>query len=251
MLLQANLAEIGAKTGDRELLDESLARDQELRRAPRPSCWTTSWSTPAWTGRWRRTSLATVSTWPAVLQGIVRLSLPAAEQKGLYLRVQCRARLAMRTDRVKLERILNNLVSNAVKFTEQGGVRIEVERTGHGDRDPRDRHRHRHRARVRRSGCSTNSYQLHNRERDRRKGFGLGLSIARRLARHLGGDVTVEMPPAAGAAFRSCLPSDTDDDSSIIQADRNWVPAGRRPTRSPATPPASSRRRAPARRRRL
>ena len=121
---------------------------------------------------------------------------------------------------MKLERILNNLVSNAVKFTERGGVRIEVERTGGGLEihvidtgigivpDAQER-------------LFDEFYQLHNRERDRRKGFGLGLSIARRLARHLGGDVTVDSAPGRGSRFSVVLPTEADDDSAVIRGGAN------------------------------
>jgi len=50
-------------------------------------------------------------------------------------------------------------------------------------------------------------FQVHNRERDSRNGFGLGLAIARRLARQLGGDLTVESAPARGSRFTLLLTS--------------------------------------------
>jgi signal transduction histidine kinase len=176
-----------------------------------------------------KNALATVDL-AAMLQGVVRLSLPAAEQKGLYLRAQAPTHLAMRTDRVKLERILNNLVSNAVKFTERGGVRVEVERAGAGVEihvidtgigiAPEAQER-----------LFDEFYQLHNRERDRRKGFGLGLSIARRLARHLGGDVTVDSAPGRGSRFSVVLPTEMADDSAVIRGGPE--PGARRTTSDP------------------
>src|SRR4051812_7025496 len=214
VLLQANLVEIGAQTGDRELLEESIAQIKSCAAASAELLNNfLEYARLDWA--MEKNALATVDL-AAVLQGIVRLSMPAAEQKGLYLRAQAPTHLSMRTDRVKLERILNNLVSNAVKFTEQGGVRIEVERAGAGVEmhvidtgigiAPEAQER-----------LFDEFYQLHNRERDRRKGFGLGLSIARRLARHLGGDVTVDSAPGRGSRFSVVLPTEADDDSAVIR----------------------------------
>src|SRR4051794_18190097 len=229
VLLQANLVEIGAQTGDRELLAESLAQIKSCAAASAELLNNfLEYARVDWA--MEKNALATVDL-AAVLQGIVRLSMPAAEQKGLYLRAQAPTHLAMRTDRVKLERILNNLVSNAVKFTEQGGVRIEVERAGSGVEihvidtgigiAPEAQER-----------LFDEFYQLHNRERDHRKGFGLGLSIARRLARHLGGDVTVDSAPGRGSRFSVVLPTEADDDSAVIRggAERGAQRAGPDPT---------------------
>ena len=88
-------------------------------------------------------------------------------------------------DRQRLERILANLVTNAVKFTDEGGVRVEVDRAA--DRDGTFVRLHvidtgigiapEHRERL-----FDEFFQVDNAERNHSKGFGLGLAIARRLA---------------------------------------------------------------------
>ena len=55
-------------------------------------------------------------------------------------------------------------------------------------------------------GKSQEFFQVENHERDPRKGFGLGLAIARRLARQLGGDITVESAVGTGSQFTIVLP---------------------------------------------
>jgi len=100
----------------------------------------------------------------------------------------------IQTDPAKLERIINNLVSNAVKFTNHGSIRVEVDHsedgfeihvTDTGVGIPAE-----HQGRL-----FDEFYQINNDERDRKKGFGLGLSISRRLARQLGGDLVVDSAP--------------------------------------------------------
>src|SRR5262249_45048530 len=114
-----------------------------------------------------------------------------AQAKNLVLRLHCPSELTLTTDFVKLDRVITNLVGNAVKFTSTGSVTLEVEHgrtgveihvidTGPGIADEHKEH------------LFDEFFQIQNHERDRKKGFGLGLAIARRLARQLGGDVAVE-----------------------------------------------------------
>jgi signal transduction histidine kinase len=134
--------------------------------------------------------------------------LPLAQAKGLALAVQApEAELWLETDRVKLVRILTNLVGNAIKFTAAGGVtvaasvaperavEIRVSDTGPGMNPGR-------------IGQIFEEYgQLGNPERDRNKGWGLGLPIAKRLAGVIGATLDVQSQPDAGTTFTLRLPA--------------------------------------------
>ncbi|HVJ56159.1 MAG TPA: hybrid sensor histidine kinase/response regulator [Aliidongia sp.] len=108
-------------------------------------------------------------------------------------------------DPMLLERILSNLIANAIRYTEQGGVlvgcrrrgeklSIEVWDTGIGI------------ALADRQKIFQEFIQLGNPERDRRKGMGLGLAIAQRTASLIGTAITLDSHPGRGSVFRIVLP---------------------------------------------
>lgn len=144
---------------------------------------------------------------------IALLMAPMAEEKGLRL-VTDLPRLALpplRGDMGKLRQILFNLVSNAVKFTDRGEVRITVSLDGQPDADP---------VRL----CFTVSdtgrgiapdaqewifeaFQQGDPQTARTHGgTGLGLTISRRLAGMMGGELTVASEVGHGATFTLQLP---------------------------------------------
>lgn len=129
----------------------------------------------------------------------------AALSKGLRLRVRP-CRLAARSDPLLLERILMNLVSNAVNHTERGGivvgcrrrgnhVRIDVWDTGVGIPDDKQHE------------IFHEFIQLGNPERDRSRGLGLGLAIVERLARLLDHRIDLASKPGRGSRFSIELPA--------------------------------------------
>jgi len=128
-----------------------------------------------------------------------------ALSKGLTLTVEAPGDLCVRTDRVKLGRVLENLLDNALKFSHEGGVRLTAEVTVRGvalsvvDTGPGI-------AAVDQSRIFEDFVQVQNRERDSRKGFGLGLAIARRLAHQLGGVLAVQSEPGRGSRFTILYP---------------------------------------------
>ena len=136
-----------------------------------------------------------------------RCLLPLAQVKNLWLKVQPPApAIELRTDRAKLTRVLANLVTNAIKFTESGGVtvsttlvsargvRIQVSDTGVGI------------APEHLTEIFDEFAQVANAARNRHEGWGLGLAICRRLVEALGGQITVESVLNRGSIFTISLP---------------------------------------------
>lgn len=129
---------------------------------------------------------------------------PEAIDKGIGFRV-VRTGVRVKSDPVLLNRILSNLISNAIRYTHEGrvllgcrrtkaGLRIEVRDTGIG-------------IAARHIGdIFQEFFQLQNPERDRSKGLGLGLSIVQRHAALLGHRVAVKSTPGKGSCFAICLP---------------------------------------------
>jgi signal transduction histidine kinase/CheY-like chemotaxis protein len=129
---------------------------------------------------------------------------PIARQKRLALRV-VKTSLFVQSDPSLLARLIRNLLSNAVRYTDSGGVvlgcrrtgsevRIEVWDTGKGI--PANRH----------DEIFHEFYQLDNPERDRRKGLGLGLAIVKRLAKLLNYRVSLRSVVGRGSVFSITLP---------------------------------------------
>jgi CheY-like chemotaxis protein len=128
----------------------------------------------------------------------------AAHKKGLRLRV-VESGAWVESDPILLERILLNLVSNAVRYTEKGGVvvgcrrrgpslRIDVCDTGPGI--PEDQRR----------SIFGEFYQLARSDAGRREGLGLGLAIVDRLCRLLRHRVEVDSHPGRGSRFSVSVP---------------------------------------------
>lgn len=134
-----------------------------------------------------------------ILGRVAASNRPHAEAKGLSLIVQgttCR----IWSDPRLLERVIDNLVANAIRYTERGSVdvwcqchdgsaTIGVSDTGIGI------------APDTLGSIFTDYVQLNNPERDRRKGLGLGLSIAQRMAALLGHQIQVKSELGKGSTF--------------------------------------------------
>jgi signal transduction histidine kinase/ActR/RegA family two-component response regulator len=127
-----------------------------------------------------------------------------AADKGLALEA-FRTRAIAHGDPLLVERILGNLVSNAVRYTNRGKVligcrrrgdriRVEVWDTGVGI------------AAAEQEKIFEEFYQVGNVERDRRKGLGLGLSTVKRLGALVGSQVSLASWPGRGSVFRFELP---------------------------------------------
>lgn len=132
--------------------------------------------------------------------------MPVATGKGLQLRIRT-SRVWVMSDPTLLHRILLNLVSNALRYTQKGGVlvtcrtrrggdvvRIEVWDTGIGI------------AREHQNDIFKEFFQIANTERDRNKGLGLGLNIVERTAQLLGYSLELTSRPGQGTRFSVEVP---------------------------------------------
>jgi signal transduction histidine kinase len=138
-----------------------------------------------------------------LLARVCRDYFQEAETKGLGL-VWRPCSAIVRSDPALLERILRNLVSNALRYTDRGrvvvgcrrfhGLRIEVWDTGNGI--PTDQQQQ----------IFREFYQLANSERDRSKGLGLGLAIVERLAKLLDCRLSLRSASGKGSVFRIVVP---------------------------------------------
>src|SRR6185369_4859375 len=127
-----------------------------------------------------------------VVHSVVSEAQAMAKDRPYEVEVRCPARVVVNSDRAKLQQILTNLVSNAIKFTEHGTVVVEVEAVADGGcvvhvRDSGIGIRKEDQAVIfeefrQADGSSTRKYQ----------GTGLGLAIARRFALLLDGNITVQ-----------------------------------------------------------
>ncbi len=124
---------------------------------------------------------------------------PMARDKGLELRV-VRSRAVIRTDPALAERILRNYLTNAVRYTQRGGIvvgcrsqgdRVRVVVADSGIGIPEDKQ----------SSVFEEYVQLGNPERDRTKGLGLGLAIVRRLGVLLNAPIGLRSSLGRGSAF--------------------------------------------------
>lgn len=133
-----------------------------------------------------------------------------AEEKGLQLRLRAPGDLAVLSDALLLERLLGNLVDNAIKYTQAGGVLVAA-RAG-----PVDGHDGHVRFDIVDTGIGIapehqqlvfdEFYQLGNPQRDRRFGLGMGLAIVRRLSGLLGHRIALQSRPRRGTRFQVWVP---------------------------------------------
>lgn len=128
-----------------------------------------------------------------------------ADAKGLVYRSR-ETPLAILSDPSLIELVLRNFISNAIRYTERGGLLVtcrrrgglallEVRDTGIGI------------ALAQQKEVFREFHQLANPERDSRKGLGLGLAISDRLAQTLGHTLTLKSVPGQGSTFALEVPS--------------------------------------------
>ncbi|BEV01897.1 response regulator [Novosphingobium olei] len=147
-----------------------------------------------------------------LVEKIAQTFRASAESKGLALRVEVsgEAPTEIETDPQRLEQVLKNFVSNAIKFTERGEVAIIV--------GPQDNHRIAFSVRDTGTGIPPEQQdtifeafrQADGTISRKYGGTGLGLSISRELARLLGGGIALDSAPGQGSTFTLDLPAAFD-----------------------------------------
>jgi CheY-like chemotaxis protein len=145
---------------------------------------------------------------PRTVDAIKRTFLPVAAEKNLVFEVQLApgAPTSITSDGLRIQQILRNLLSNALKFTQAGSVRLRVSAAAadcvsfsvsdSGIGIATDQHQIIFEAFRQANGTTNRSYG----------GTGLGLTISRELARRLGGDIAVESTLGQGSTFTLTIP---------------------------------------------
>ena len=157
-----------------------------------------------------------------LLQSLVDEFKSAAKEKGLKIRIHAQPSIVV-SDRLLLERILRNLIGNAIRYTESGGVLLSARNRGNSVL-----------VQVWDTGIGiplesqdvvfTEFCQLNNAHRDRNQGLGLGLAIVKRLSWLLGYPLELHSIPGKGSVFSLQI---TSGEYNMIKAKENVAPAHR------------------------
>lgn len=137
---------------------------------------------------------------------------PFAQAKDIRLIIECDNKTVL-ADEILLEQVLNNLLSNAIRYTssgnitlsaqsESGHIKISVKDTGIGI------------ASDDQEAIFNEFHQIHNPERDQNKGLGLGLSIVKRLCALQRWPLSLESKLGKGSCFSFKVP---EGNSELIQ----------------------------------
>jgi signal transduction histidine kinase/DNA-binding response OmpR family regulator len=143
-----------------------------------------------------------------LVRDVVELMQIRCEEKGLHLLFDQTSSFPryVKGDAARLRQILLNLMSNAVKFTEQGGIAVRL-----GSTDDQDRHLL---IEMEDSGPGIRQEDLQRlfdpfvqlSDDAGQRGTGLGLSITRQFVEMMGGRISVDSKPGRGSIFRVELP---------------------------------------------
>lgn len=139
-----------------------------------------------------------------LFESIYTSFLPGAEKKQLTLNFEenIPRTLNLEGDPFRIRQIAENLISNALKFTSQGSITIQV-----------DYEQNRFTFRVEDTGCGMSIqeqqrvFQAFTRLQSAQgqEGFGLGMSITKKLVELLNGEITIESAPGKGSMFQVVL----------------------------------------------
>ena len=141
-----------------------------------------------------------------------------AKDKGIDFSITTSADIpaSIETDRLRVEQILRNLISNALKFTKKGSVQLKISQqdglvafsvkdTGIGI--PKEKHQSIFEAFQQADGSTRRQFG----------GTGLGLSISRELAKLLGGEIKLESEVGKGSEFTLLLPINRQSENKLAE----------------------------------
>ena len=127
---------------------------------------------------------------------------PLAAQKNLEIKVNANKRLPISADKNLIERVFTNLISNAIKFTSEGGVFLEIKKDGQN-----------YKITVKDTGAGIAKEELpkifnkyHQIDRNVR-GYGLGLTIVKQIIKAHKGHIEVDSELNKGTVFSITLPA--------------------------------------------
>ena len=164
------------------------------------------------------------------VQNVVELLAPRARDKGLEIGWLAAPDVPQTVigDEARIRQILMNLVGNAIKFTEEGGVALTLTLVTHFARAAASTDKTTLRFAVRDTGPGVASgamgrifaefEQAESGPARRHNGTGLGLAISKRLVEEMGGTINVASVPGAGATFTVDLPLGTPHDAATLGA---------------------------------
>ena len=156
-----------------------------------------------------------------MLRNLVHEYALRAESHGLRVCLATHRPLSVVTDSTLLERILRNLLENALRYTQSGGIvvgcrrhgallRLEIVDSGIGI------------ASEHLEAIFEELFQVGNLARDRSQGLGLGLAIVRRIARLIGAQVEVHSQPGKGSRFSVILPCAENGHAGPDASEIDW-----------------------------
>lgn len=161
-----------------------------------------------------------------IMTDIGALFAPVAKEKKLDLFIESKLSkdITFQTDKMKLEQVLKNLVSNALKFTSEGFVRLDISEapdnsfiefsvTDTGVGIAQDKQHLVFEAFKQEDGSTKRKYG----------GTGLGLSISRELARLLGGEINICSEQGKGSKFTVLIPKTKPQIIHLVQQQTQQV----------------------------
>ncbi|HET8961363.1 HAMP domain-containing sensor histidine kinase [Nocardioides sp.] len=152
-----------------------------------------------------------------IVRASVEAAAPAAQAAGVELRLDAPSSMLTFVDGQRIAQAVDNLISNAVKYTPRGG-RVEVRLAADGGRveicvadsgigiQPSDRDR-----------LFTRFFRSQHAEEQSVPGLGLGLGIARSIVEGHGGRIDVETEVGNGSVFRIRLPVESEATGPVVQ----------------------------------